>query len=284
MTTELLKAFNTGLNQHGYAFHQRVMRETARLNDNSSNGWELLSVEQPVAVGNSQSRIDFILEHREVEGQLSLLVAECKRVNPAYGIWCFAKGAYQRPPWLATQVCTEVLALESPPRSGAAGGPTSDRIFDIGFSVKMGSRGDVNPVSNDRDALEQACQQVCKGVNGLIEVLGNNADLQQTVAGIERVDFLPVIFTTAKLLTSDVDLRNTDLMTGEIETSDTVIERDWLYFQYPQSPTLLHTLNRWPEEDDAWSEIVAREYVRSIAVVSSNGIDEFINNVWPPKS
>ena len=286
MTNKFTKAFESGLNQHGYAFQQRVIREAARLNDDpkSRKKWNLLATEQPVAVGDTHTRIDFILEYQSADSQLSLIVAECKRVNPAYGSWCFAKGAYQRPVWLGTQVVVEVLALEEDLKSGGAGGPTSDHIFDIGFSVKTDAAGDPTPVSGDRDGLEQACQQVCRGLNGLIQVLATDPTLAKTKAGVDRVDFLPVIFTTAKLFTSAVDLRTTDLSSGQVQLPGDVVERDWLYFQYPQSPGLVHSLNRWPEDGDIWSEVVAREYFRSVAIVSANGIGEFLSEVWPPSS
>lgn len=283
MADQINSGFEHALNQHGYAFQHRVIREAARIKDTlkSSAYWDLLSVEQPVSVNDRTTRIDFILIAKQ-GSKCWLLVAECKRVNPAFGSWCFARGAYQEPMWLGNQVLFEVLTLKKGRSiSGAAGGDNSHNIFDIGFTLKLEKSGDAHPVGNDRDAIEQACSQTILGINGLIQTLGREEPLVQTLEGISTVTLVPVVFTTATLQSSDVDLRTTDLKTGEVKLAEPPKDEKWVYFQYPQSPVMRHSVTRagspWGDSHpDSWSEIVARDYWRTIAIVSAEGVSDFL--------
>ena len=274
------KAFASGLNQHGYSFHQRVIAETAAINDKHRGGWNLLSVEQPVTVGEKSTRTDFILSYRPRPDLIWLMVAECKRVNPAFGTWCFARGAYHRPSYLKNQLIAEVLRFDDVIHSGGYGGENSDRIYDIGFSLKGNSTGDSYPVSQDKDALEAACSQVSIGLNGLLSTIYKNEVLRKSLGNVASVTVVPVIFTTAKLLVSDVSLKTSDLYTGNLNELPEVNEVDWVYFQYSQSSAIKHEIESKTHINDSWDRIVARDYVRTIAVVSPSGIESYLRGGW----
>src|SRR6476661_1665513 len=150
------------------------MEEIVRLvKDEPRPRWSILAVELPVMSGDATTRIDFVLEADDDPGEKHLLVGECKRVNPEYSSWCFAKAPYSSPAWAATQLIAEsIVSLDAGSHVAAgAGGATSDRLYQIGFVLKANRSGDKNPVSQDKDAIETSCTQVLKGVNGLADLL-----------------------------------------------------------------------------------------------------------------
>jgi hypothetical protein len=125
--------FEKGLNQHGYAFHQRLLDEVVSLAGNSpASKWRVLTVELPVIAGEANTRIDFVLE-----------AAECKRVNPKYGSWCFAKARHISPRWAANQLIPEsIVNLQTSPVAAGTGGTSSPNIYQIAFAIDTGKSGD----------------------------------------------------------------------------------------------------------------------------------------------
>lgn len=81
------------LNRHGYAFQYSVIRFAEDLYRQNQSEWINEAAEFPVSVRNMQTRIDFILRKSKPP---VYLVAECKRVNPAFSNWCFADSPYAR--------------------------------------------------------------------------------------------------------------------------------------------------------------------------------------------
>jgi hypothetical protein len=111
---------------------------------------------------------------------------------------------------------------------------------------------------------------------------------------MQHLYLLPVLFTTARLWTCDVDLRTSDLQTGHIDVSKyPLIERQWLLFNYNQSPALKHDHQITNEEKSYFSEyryssatlsdVVIMEFSRTIAIVNATGIFDFLRwlNVQP---
>jgi hypothetical protein len=90
------------------------------------------------------------------------------------------------------------------------------------------------------------------------------------------MSFLPVVVTTASLFVSDVDLTQAKIESGEIALEgNSIREKYWLYYNYPQSPGLKHSVPSRPKPDD-FAEIMSNEYVRSIAVVNQAGLTDFL--------
>jgi hypothetical protein len=232
MSKSMKLPFEAALNQHGHAFHHRVVDEARRVGrDIEGRGWKVLSIECPVKIHGSSTRIDFILEYR-TQDQVNLLIAECKRVNPAYGSWCFAKAPYQTPAWLGPQLVVEgIRKFEGRESAQSAGTGRSldrgfgNRLYDIGFVLQSTEKGDSHPVSAGKDSLEDACSQVCRGLNGLINVLTQDEYLYEHVANVGIVRFLPVIFTTAQLWTSTVDLKTADIEKGKVTLEGSLFSR-----------------------------------------------------------
>jgi hypothetical protein len=124
-----------------------------------------------------------------------------------------------------------------------------------------------------RGAIEEAAAQVLRGVNGMVNCLAFNPKL---LGDQRRSDLLPVIFTTARIWTSDVDLSSANLTKGQIDmTGKPLTERPWVFFQYHLSPGLKHTSSP-SERADALGDLMEHEYVRTVAVVSAAGIEKFL--------
>lgn len=273
-----------GLNQHGYAFHHRLLGELLRLcGEPVGSTWKVLAVEVPVVSGDSSTRIDFVLGQEPEQWALRILVGECKRVNPEYSWWCFARAPYVSPPWAKGQVTAEsIVNLHSSSLVATGiGGMESDRCYQIGFVMKSDRLGDKHPVSSDKDALEGACRQVMKGVNGLANTLIGEERLEKYLKGKHTISILPAIFTTADLFVTNVDLQTADLQTGDISLEDKdMAGLDWLYYQYPQTPLYKHSIPRGGLSEDVLADLVGRDFVRSIAIVSPRGLRSFLESGW----
>lgn len=87
---ELKNSFNKTLNSHGYSFQYAVIQAAKEACEKRLSSWIFEVSEFPVESNGKSTRIDFIL-HSSDKDHNYCLVAECKRVNPAYGHWCFVK-------------------------------------------------------------------------------------------------------------------------------------------------------------------------------------------------
>jgi hypothetical protein len=139
--------------------------------------------------------------------------------------------------------------------------------------VKSSEKG--NPCDKGRGAIEEAAGQVLRGVNGLVEFFKQSPKARQ-----ERKTYqcFPVIFTTARLWVTQANLAEADLMTGKLDLSSfPVQEKKWVFFHYPQSPGLKHSLAIARKDSYAGLVIDAlyTDYVRTIAIVSAGGIEDF---------
>jgi hypothetical protein len=277
---QIAHEFANTLNRHGFAFQAAVLEEARRLADNGLSRFAPDVTEFPVELRSSQTRIDFVLRNRR--GTLRL-VAECKRANPAFANWCFAKMPLTRrtddPEWPMIDRLRrdrgDIFYVEAIPI-----GPTpEDGLFDISFEVKSQRKGDASPAKSTA-AIEDAATQVSRGTNGLIEFFLRDPS---KLEGVTEIQLLPVVFTTAGLFISDVDLRKTDLMTGELAPSEVTLRSvPWLLYQYRLSPSLKHVTGY----SVTTAELVTaleREFLRSIAIVAPAGMEQFFrwaSSLW----
>lgn len=91
--------------------------------------------------------------------------------------------------------------------------------YHIAFDVSSGDAGEAQ--GNTRGAVERAAEQVLVGLNGMIEFMSNNKLL---VNLREKRLFILIIFTTAKLFTTDADLSSASLENGEFEQGSIKVE------------------------------------------------------------
>jgi hypothetical protein len=79
------------LNGHGHGFHYAVVRRAAELRLKRESPWIFEGTEIPVVVREETTHVDLVLKTRS---NLTYLVGECKRADPAKARWCFARSPY----------------------------------------------------------------------------------------------------------------------------------------------------------------------------------------------
>jgi len=292
----LQKAVTSHLNRHGYVFQDTVMRRAETLHADGQSKWALAPSEFPVEVNGVPAHVDLILRH---EDHFDFLVCECKRVRPGHSVWCFFRRTSGSPH--AVSDCISVEQLFFPGEGGArlavsrgAQSRQTDRAYHHAISVLRKVDSDSKEPSGvpERKAIEEAATQVCRGLNGLVEHFSRVRAADESRV---QVRLLPVIFTTAELVVSDADLGSGDLSSGNLDRHELGLRKvSWLYYQYHQSPGIKHSLS-WavalPGAYEPWTgegthtsvydalkltNDLESEYLRSIAVVSSDGIQEFL--------
>lgn len=274
---DLTSAFERVLNAHGYGFQYAVLREVQALAMSKHSYWQPWVPEFPVEVQGSGTRIDIILRH--IRRPL-YLICECKRANPALANWCFARATYPDEMGYLTQNFIETIhRKDTQPQSGLVRLSGSERIYQIGLEIRSDGKGD--PFSKGRGEIEDAATQVCRGMNGLIDLFANRHDVFWS--DDKYVGFIPAIITTARLGATDADIADADLITGQVSNiNPTLCDKDWLWYSYPQSPGLKHSLP-YVEPSADLRLVRFQEFVRNIAIVSPNGLAKFLGmNVWYP--
>jgi hypothetical protein len=256
------------LNAHGYGFHYAILRKAYNLHCEGKSKWVFEAAEYPVAVKGFDTRIDFILRtsYEYSPPGSCFLVAECERVNPALSHWCFVRTPYIRRN-RSDQIMMERL-IGSYPNGARAGGNQmfhdEKNTYHLGVEISSGGKGDT--LGRGRGSIEEAATQVCKCLNGLVE--GYRKDEQQFLPRGSVIDFLPVIFTTAQIWTSDVDIGEADLLTGQLDLKGMdVKQRSWIWLQYHLSPGIKHTVDSYNAPQNL-GDILAHDYIRTIAVAA----------------
>lgn len=280
VTEELSNSFAKVLSSHGYGFQFSVLKKAEELQkDTGKSLFFLEASEFPVNVQSTDTRIDFILKKISGGGKwrnTTFLLAECKRANPALSNWCFVKAPFTHRNRFGD---TENLIIENLLRDEesekivnfAQQNHRINNSYDIGFEIRKNVKGDT---SGERgEAIEKAASQILRGMNGFIQTMTKE---QHVWKKSYKILFLPVIFTTANLFVSDVDISSSDLQTGEIKlTKEQIKSVSWLYYQYPMSIGLKHSTNSQNESKDI-SSLLVNDYLRTIPIVSADGIESFL--------
>ena len=281
--TEPEASFRRRLDAHGYGFQHAVLAYVGEWADRTL--WYPVAQEVPVEVRGESTRIDFVLERARTK---IFLVCECKRANPALSRWCFARARIvDRPAGRDRQVIAERVARTVKPNSlifnsgdkarvatvsaGALRVAAAD-IFHHGVAVRTGQRGDERSESGDE--IERAVSQVLRGTNGLVQLLQDRPEL---VEESQPWFISAVVFTTAELFTSDVELEKASRTTGEANWEGAAFRAvPWLAMNYNLSPGIKHTAQ--PEnEHTSLAAIVHHEYTRTVFIVGPDGIRSFLD-------
>jgi hypothetical protein len=268
--TNLRASFGKLLNRHGYGFQYSVLKVAQDLYVSGQTKWVFEASEFPVTVGGDDTRIDFILR---LGSPSVYMVAECKRADPKFANWCFVRAPYVRRNRSAERFLLD--SVECEPGMFLVDGEELDELdaskaFHIGLPLK--SRAGEGESPKGRNAIEEAAGQVCRGLNGLIELLWRRRP--SLPKGQTRL--IPVIFTTAKLWSSKCDLSTANIEDGYIELSERELSpQDWLYYQYHMSPGLKHCapLGRSPKQ---LAERLGYEFIRTIPVVTAGSVESFL--------
>jgi hypothetical protein len=274
---EQRRRFSDVINRHGHPFQNAVIALAYKMLEHEESVWRPEVMEFPVAIGQG-TRIDVVL----TDGSSARLIVECKRVNPAFSVWLFAK---------ATKVygsshqnfIAEPVAYEE--GIFTANGIILDQVlnpvfYHVAHQVKTNeNKGDAGGTS---DAIEEAAAQVCRGLNGLVNFFQNHHEALKSDPANARL-LIPVIITTAKLYVTDIELSDADTFTGTINPDKLKFTATpYLYYQYHLSPGIKHGA---PPESEFGNlpSILASEYVRTIVVVNANGIEKFLHEFDPDR-
>jgi hypothetical protein len=271
------------LNRQGYSFQYSLLNLAEELRKQSKSNWILEATEFPININNEITHIDFICTYRSVyPNRLTrlILVAECKRVDPAKGYWCFAKTPYT---WTSdhnnsTQFDQIRCFSEIPQFTSSTKVDYPDKeIMNLGLEIKTGKKGD--GTGNDRKSnINTSISQVSRGSSGFINYLCNESKDSQLLGLKVDVDyiFIPAVFTTARIFVTDANLGSADLEKGYLpKDSVKAEEKDWIWFNHNRSESLSHNV-RFNYENNNHLPIYYREFTRSIAIVGPKGFDNFL--------
>jgi len=273
---QLKNSFQKVLDQHGYGFQYAVLN-AAKAATQIDSKWRFEVSEFPVQVQGSNTKIDFILQHvgsmQDSRKEPYYLLAECKRANPSLSNWCFV-----RAPYIHRKHRIDNLLLEYYERTGynapsmVKSLATNWNAYHIAVEVKSGNTGDSH--SSGKGAIEEAATQACRGLNGMLEFW---AQKSYATGNQMKATFLPVIFTTAHIWVSDVDLSTSEVDTGKINfTNTSFVKKSWIVYQYHMTPNLKHSYIDSRLPDTSIGEFMESEYIRSIIIVNPAGIGNFL--------
>lgn len=273
------------LNRHGFSYHFKVMDRAEELREKKLISWLLEGTEIPVGSGVDVIHVDFVLFQQPAYDQSpsgAYLVAECKRVDPALGIWAFARSPYS---WRNPHRTNNYIQFDRMEQTDVAKGYvlstlpqyTDQPIYDLSFEVKTDEKGDATAVGG-RSTLSSAVTQVLRGTKGYIEYLSSVNDRlhRQPLRVLSKFAFIPAIFTTAQIFVTDSDIRASDLERGHLELgSVNAVEKPWIWLNHNRtlnlSPNLSFDYTRNKDMDQYFLD-----FTRSIAIVGPDGIDGFL--------
>ena len=276
------------VDSHGYGFHYAVIKMADRLFPGKSP-WIFKAAEIPVSVRGQDTRIDFMLRHRSMP---IYLICECKRANPALNYWCFLRVPYVKRNYVAKELITEGIKYDPEVASerriitGPKLSGNSDFVYGLAFGMKSEEKGDEK--GSGRGEIEKAATQVMRGLNGFVEFFSDHSEVLENGPSGKLALLVPVIFTTAQIFVSEIDVSAADVKTGKLAVGEIgLTDRPWLWYRYHQSPGIRHTLtvrrdlfSAKDHTDVDVGNVVNEEFARTIAVVNSTGIENFLTSPW----
>lgn len=264
--------FGEVVNSHGYAFHQAVLRSAEVAAAERSN-WELLASEIPVEVAGAGAHVDFALSHRH---RPMLMIAECKRANPEYCDWCFSHNRLASRSKLEGQPIFERIARD---QFGTffTGGVALTSALDFYHVAVEVNRKREKPGSrvSEEDRIERASNQLCRAIAGMRDLM---VRFNRENGLANPTTIIPVLFTTANLWISHIDLTSASLKRGEVDMrSDLLHQKPWVFYQYHMLPTYRREQcsGRTHVNMESMADWIALEYTRTLCIVSPSGIESF---------
>lgn len=145
---------------------------------------------------------------------------------------------------------------------------------DVAVEIRTKDSGDQK--GKGRGAIEEAAAQVLRGTAGLANFLKQNPRVSEDTPKL----LVPVVFTTARLLCSAVDLSTAELTTGRLASVE-VTERPWISYQHNLSSSLQPALpmDFGQATLSSIAQMLRLRHARSIAIVSVSGIESFLTEI-----
>ena len=159
----------------------------------------------------------------------------------------------------------------------------SKEIYRLAFEVKSAGKGEA---TYGRGQINEATTQVLIGLNGIISFFINHYKKNKQLPfwkyekDVFRAAFMPVIFTTANLWVSDVNLGMADIKSGNIDVSSVQLKpTEWLFYQHSQSPNIKHSFANLGNSEEL-SDLLYLDYTRTIPIVNSSAIQSFFSQYF----
>lgn len=276
------RGVSAAIDSHGFAFQYAALRVAKAAFEADTSPWQFECSELPVEVAGKNTAIDFVLRDR---GGTIFLLCECKRANPAFSRWVFLRAPFLARGEIGRYLHAEVV-YPSPgyPKlvaRGLVGSSISDRAYDLGLVLRCRDRRTDEWTPGDRQDLVDAVTQLNVDVNGFVNHLSSRFLSSTADQGPVKCAVIPVLFTTADLFVSDVDLSTTDVLSGTIDPDSIQLRQiDWLYHQCHFSAALRHS-HIEPDGSKPVRFDLLRDFVRSVPVVSANAISPFLSQFTP---
>ena len=267
------------LNKQGYPFQYAALGKAKELFERHKSTWYFEVSEFPVGGDTKTTHIDFILRRNNTP---FLLCVECKRADPSVKDWCFATAPYVYRNCPYDKVTADHISKQEGEWRCMAvelQGLGRQPIYHIGLEVRAPKGTGNKPDDLGRPmAVNEAAGQVCKGTNGLIDFFLRNpcatGESKQAVV-------IPAVFTTARVWTTDARLDKADIETGVLDAGLCGLTRcDFVLYQYHLSTAIKHSGVGGSSYRDL-PEVLASEFTRTVAVVSSTGIEPFLRSFVP---
>lgn len=278
------------LNLHGYGFQEAIKQVTIHRRTDFSEvnwGWKYFGSEIPVPINDDKSHthVDLILRawtKRRIRHTGYFLVGECKRVNPSKAFWCFVKRQNTWP-----EQADDTVQFDCLEASGSSFTATSrsayvrDAVYDLGIEVKTDLKGDPC-TSPDRSPIQAAIGQVLRGVAGFIDTLSSSIAYNDVLGIGEPEILIPVVFTTADLFASSLDLGKSEIGDGKLLKAENGLTRvPWIWFNHHRTPNLRpKTRFGYGDEKEKHVSKRYRDTVRSVVIVNGHSLEQFLTYNW----
>lgn len=272
---QVLPNLQAALNADGCMLRYSLLRLNQELLRKGASSWRFVAANLPVTAQGKVAYLDFVLSHWDSR---TYLLAKCVLPAPEHPNWCFLRAPFTHRR-RSERIVVEYAKLGDGGRvhPSASYIHTSTDLFHVTLEVGSGQlegKGQEQPRT-----FERAAARVSLGLSGLLHLFSTNAQFfppePRYFEQVRTFSFLPVIFTTANIWTSDVDLRTADLGQGRVDLSETKLHKQsWVLYQHSASPLLRHTL-AFEEQAKTLEELVEREYVRTVPVVNPSGMEDF---------
>jgi hypothetical protein len=230
--------------------------------------WKEAVSEYPATLNDQETHIEFILG-----SGTHLLVAECKRIRE--GRWGFARA---ESPSLHRRPRADYLVPDQGQgtfRVVKRFGPPDHAPYDVFVEIPVGQ-------GKSDKTIEKALKQVMLARGALMQDL---ADAHANPLRYAGGAVVPVIFTTAELVTTETALRTADVHTGDLKTLEGTTTRSWIWFNW-NLPRSLRPKIPYRQPDAAshtkttlLRSNLIRDMTRSVAIVNVSGIELFLNNL-----
>ena len=271
------------LNEQGYLFQHKIVQvlQPPAGQENPKHGWYVEASEVPVSLPNGdETRIDIVLRHRQNQPDNPWhVVVECKRAAREYKRWVFFSDVkYARGP-SPTSYYTEHARLargwnyQGEPDmahfielTGATG---ECPIFDFGVEARIEPPSNQNKRTSATDAIEDAFRQVTLGQTGLANTLRR--------AHMLMIRLIPVVVTTAELMSAHFDAAKISLDGGKIEPKDLKLEpRKWLAMNYHISDVVSQFSGLNTNLTASIAQHLGSRQVRTVFVVQAEHLQPFL--------